>query len=94
MWLTKHTSPPAAMQKTTITDYVLKAFVYKASNVTNGHLAAVDMKIGSALRIKWHNRVSLGVGQGHPVYTRLVRKYVQAGERASTRASESSPKMR
>ncbi|GMI22062.1 hypothetical protein TeGR_g10211 [Tetraparma gracilis] len=90
MWLTKHTSPPAAMQKTTITDYVLKAFVYKASNVTNGHLAAVDMKIGSALRIKWHNRVSLGVGQGRPVYTRLVRKGTGTTKEEKERRAEST----
>jgi hypothetical protein len=75
MWLTKHTQPPEAMKTTTAVDCILKAFVYETKEITDGNLAALDMKIGSVLRIKWHNRVSIGVtSQSKPAYTSLVKK--------------------
>ncbi|GMH64891.1 hypothetical protein TrRE_jg6657, partial [Triparma retinervis] len=43
----------------------LKVFVYSTSDVSDGHLAAVDMKIGTMFGIGWWNRVTAGGSFGH-----------------------------
>ena len=75
MWLTKHTKPPRGVFAQ-VRNCTLKAFVYQTADVSDGHLAALDMKIGSAIRIKWWNRVSIALtGQKvKPATTALKKK--------------------
>ncbi|GMH51247.1 hypothetical protein TL16_g00972 [Triparma laevis f. inornata] len=37
----------------------IHCYIYESCDVSNGHLAAIDMKIGSGLGLQWWNRVSL-----------------------------------
>ncbi|GMI11608.1 hypothetical protein TrVE_jg8568 [Triparma verrucosa] len=51
----------------------LNVFIYRSS-VTDGHLAALDMKIGSRIGVKWWNRVSLSVTPSPHVKSTVLRK--------------------
>ena len=79
LWLTKHVAPPNHNSGgSPFVNCTLKAMIFETRNVSDGHLASIDMKIGSAMALRWVNVVSIGVGKGSDAiaYTSASRKII------------------